>query len=188
MREAACVIAQGGGYQAVFSQSGPRNVRDGSVDLEKIKLFADVARFCRERQEVCFKAKPVPQIAVCMSTEGTYQKWDALGQPLFWWDKSHYGSAISFLENQYPVEVVLASRLIKRIHEYPLVVISDWDDIELEFHQAAVDYVKKGGRLLLIGSGPAEIFRATLDAAAQCRVRERPRSRIRSATTAWARG
>ena len=174
-REAACVIAQGGGYQAVFSQSGPRNVRDGSVDLEKIRLFADVARFCRERQEVCFKAKPVPQIAVCMSTKGTYQKWDALGQPLFWWDKSHYGSAIGFLENQYPVEVVLASRLIKRIDEYPLVVISDWDDIEPEFRQAAVDYVKKGGRLLLIGSGPAEIFRATLAAATQVAPGEAPK-------------
>lgn len=166
MREAACIISQGGGYQAVFSQSGPGNKRDGSVDLEKIRLFADVARFCRERQEVCFKAEPVPQIAVCISTEATYRKWDAQGQPLFWWDKSHYGSAISCIENQYPVDIVLADSLIRRINEYPLVVISDWDYLEPEFHKAAVDYVIRGGRLLLIGNGPAEIFRATLDAAA----------------------
>jgi len=174
MREAACVIAQGGGYQAVFSQSGPGNVRDGSVDLEKIQLFADVARFCRERQAVCFKAHAVPQIAVGISTEGTYRKWDALGQPLFWWDRTHYGSAIAFLENQYPVEVVLASRLIKRLKEYPLVVISDWDYIEPDFQQAAVEYVKTGGRLLLIGSGPAGIFQATLDAAEQVTAGEAP--------------
>lgn len=167
MREAACVIAQGGGYQAVFSQSGPGNVRDGSVDLEKLQLFAEVARFCRARQAVCFKAQPVPQIAVCLSTAGTYRKWDAQGQPLFWWDKTHYGSAIAFLENQYPVDVVLASRLIKRLNEYRLVVISDWDYLEPEFHQAAVDYVTRGGRLLLIGSGPEELFRATLDAASE---------------------
>jgi hypothetical protein len=174
MREAACVIAQGGGYQAVFSQSGPGNVRDGSVDLEKMRLFAEVARFCRERQEVCFKAKPVPQIAVCMSTPGAYQKWDAQGQPLYWWDKSHYGSAISWIENQYPVEVILASRLIKRLDEYPLVVIADWDYVEPAFVQAAVAYVNRGGRLLLIGSGPAELFRVTLATAAQVAPGEAP--------------
>ena len=72
------------------------------------------------------------------------------------------------------MEVILASRLIKRLDEYPLVVMSDWDDIEPEFHQAAVDYVQRGGRLLLIGSGPAKIFLATLDAAAQVAPGEAP--------------
>ena len=122
-----------------------------------------------------------------MSTDGTYQKWDALGQPLFWWDQSHYGSAISFLENQYPVEVILASRLIKRLAEYPLVVISDWDYIEPEFHQAAVDYVTSGGRLLLIGSEPAHIFGPPSKPPSNSR-RERLRSRMRFIITASATG
>jgi hypothetical protein len=166
MREAACVIAQGGGYQAVFSQAGPGNVRDGSVDLEKIKLFADVARFCRERQEVCFKATPVPQVAVCVSTAGTYRRWDSGGRGLFWWDRWQYGAAISILENQVPVEVVLADRLARRLDDYPLVVVSDWEFLEPAFVAVVPEYVRKGGRLLLVGSGPAAIFREVLESAA----------------------
>ena len=85
MQEAACVIAQGGGYQAVFTQAGAGTppLRDGSVDLEKLKPMGEVGKFCRERQEVCFKAKPVPQIAVLCSTDAAYRRWSRMGDILF---------------------------------------------------------------------------------------------------------
>lgn len=44
--------------------------------------------------------------------------------------------------------VAEARRLSRRLDKYPLVVISDWDFIEPEFHQAAIEYVTHGGRLL----------------------------------------
>ncbi|MBP5620640.1 MAG: hypothetical protein J6X44_01365, partial [Thermoguttaceae bacterium] len=86
MREAACVIAQGGGYQAGFPQvsAGDPAPRDGGVDVKKVKIFESVSDFCRERKDWCFQAKEVPQIAVLLSTQGTYDRWDAADTPLFW--------------------------------------------------------------------------------------------------------
>jgi hypothetical protein len=126
MREAACVIAQGGGYQACFSQAGAGSppLRDGSVDLKKLKVWGEVGKFCRERQEVCFKAKPVPQIAVLCSTDATYRKWSRQGN-LFVSDGWQRGIVSCLLENQYAVDVLVSQKFSKRLHEYPLVVVCD---------------------------------------------------------------
>ena len=62
-REAAVVLAEGGGFQAYFTQR-----RDGSVRLEQLPVMADVAKFCRARQAVCRRAEPVPQVALLYST------------------------------------------------------------------------------------------------------------------------
>jgi hypothetical protein len=56
-REAAAVLALGGGFQIYFNQR-----RDGSIRAHHLKLMEQVATFCRERQEVCHKAKSIPQI------------------------------------------------------------------------------------------------------------------------------
>ena len=47
-REAAVVLAMGGGFQAYFKQK-----RDGSVFDERVPVMAEVAKFCRARQAVC---------------------------------------------------------------------------------------------------------------------------------------
>ena len=58
-REAAVVLALGGGFQAYFRQK-----RDGSVFDERVPVMAEVAKFCRARQAFCHHATQVPQIAV----------------------------------------------------------------------------------------------------------------------------
>ena len=165
-REAACIIAQGGGYQAVFSQAGPGFPprRDGSVDLEKLKPMAEVARFCRERQEICFKAKAVPQIAILYSTEAAYRKWDKLGQ-MFFWDTWQRGIVNALLENQCCVEVLLGDKLVKKIEKYPLVVVCEWEYLEPEVRDAIAQYVENGGKLLLIGQVTIRLFEKELTAA-----------------------
>ena len=59
-REAAVVLALGGGFQAYFTQN-----RDGSVRLEEMPVMAEVAKFCRERQATCHHSEMVPQVACC---------------------------------------------------------------------------------------------------------------------------
>jgi len=58
-REAAIVVALGGGFQAYFTQR-----RDGSVRLEQMPAMAETAAFCRERQALCHRSEPVPQVAL----------------------------------------------------------------------------------------------------------------------------
>ncbi|HPA16196.1 MAG TPA: hypothetical protein PLU30_00515 [Verrucomicrobiae bacterium] len=171
MREAACVIAQGGGYQVVFSQAGPGTppLRDGSVDLEKLKPMGEVARFCRERQEVSFQADSVPQVAVVCSTDAAYRKFSQQGR-LFQGHAPQYGIVGCLLENQYAVDVLVSARLSRRLREYPMVVICDWDCLEPDLRNQIADYVKQGGKALLIGEGPIHLFRKELDAAGQSRV------------------
>jgi hypothetical protein len=159
MREAACVIAQGGGYQAVFSQAGAGTppLRDGSVDLAKLKPMGEVGKFCRERQEVCFEAKPVPQIAVLYSTDASYRQLSQQGT-LFGRTGSVGGIVSCLLENQYAVDVLVSAKLSKRIREYPLVVISEWDCLENELRDQIADYVKQGGNILVVGEGAIKLF------------------------------
>jgi len=167
MREAACVIPQGGGYQAVFSQApaGYPPKRDGSVDVEKVKLFKEVAEFCRARQEFCFKSQFVPQIAVLLSTQGTYDRWDVNNAGLFWWDHRQEGVVSCLLDNQQAVSVLVTRRLLERLNEFPLVVACEWDSLEEELKTRLVDYVKTGGKLFIVGENTKALFNAALDEA-----------------------
>ncbi|HXP62308.1 MAG TPA: alpha-L-fucosidase, partial [Dongiaceae bacterium] len=55
-REAAEILAQGGGFESYYGQR-----RDGSVSASHLPVIAEVARFCRARQPFCQGATPVPQ-------------------------------------------------------------------------------------------------------------------------------
>ena len=171
MREAACVIAQGGGYQAVFSQAGAGTppLRDGSVDLNKLKPMGEVGKFCRKREEVCFKAKSVPQIAVLCSTDATYRKWSRTEgrSVLFGSDSWQRGIVSCLLENQYAVDVLIGAQLSKRLREYPLVVVCQWDYLEPELRDQIAEYVKNGGALLLIGEASIKLFSKELGGATE---------------------
>jgi hypothetical protein len=48
------------------------------------------------------------------------------------------------------------------MREYPLIIVPEWDYLEPKFRQELVGYVEKGGHLLLIGPGPAGLFREEL--------------------------
>lgn len=159
-REAACVIAQGGGYQAVFSQApaGSPPVRDGSVDIEKVRLFGEVADFCRARQEVCFKAKPIPQIGLLLSTEGTYRRWDEAGTDLFWGDRHQDGIMTCLLEDRQAVSVLVTEKMMKRADEFPLIIVFQPGFVEPEMVERLGEYVEKGGRLYLVGSTMPTLF------------------------------
>jgi hypothetical protein len=155
-REAAAVLSLGGGFQAYFQQR-----RDGSIREELVPIMAEVAAFCRERQEVCHRSESVPQIALLYSTAAHYREINGL----FNRDLTRLrGTLQGLLENQYSVEVLAEHQLCNRMSEYPLIIVPEITYLEPVFRQRLLDYAKAGGRLLVMGPVAASMFMRELDA------------------------
>jgi hypothetical protein len=150
------VVALGGGFQAYFTQR-----RDGSVKLEQMPAMAETAKFCRERQALCHRSVPVPQVALLLSAEGHYRKISGLYNR----DLSCVSGVLqALLETQNSVEVVNERQLEGRLDEYPLIVVPEWAYLAPSFMDDLVAYVRKGGSLLLVGPKCAALFQKELGA------------------------
>ena len=155
MREAACIIAQGGAYQAVFSQAGAGDPpkRDGSIDIDKIKLFADVRNFCLARKPFCFKARVVPQIGVYQSAAGTYAVGDAsVAANPFKGANLTIGIVVALMDAHRCVTVLRNDPKI-RLEDYPVIAVCDWDVLDDGIPERLEAYVRNGGKLFV--SGPS---------------------------------
>jgi hypothetical protein len=157
-REAAVVLALGGGFQGYFPQR-----RDGSIRRWQIPLMHEVAEFCRARQAICHRAKPVPQIGLIYSGKAFYRK----NAKLFaaWSGELNVlrGVLQSLLDAQNVVDIVMEHHLQGRIQDYPLLVWPEWETIEPDFKETLLAYVKRGGNLLVIGPQAAALFESELD-------------------------
>lgn len=161
MQEAAVVLSLGGGYQAYFTQN-----RDGSVRTNEMDVMADVARFCRRYQAFCHHSVAVPQVALLYSTAGHYQTRDGLFHPSGSDGIGVLRQALStMLDNQAAVQIVSEHHLKGTMGRWPLIVVPGWGYLEPSFRDELAAYAKQGGRLLLIGSGPAKLFASELAAA-----------------------
>lgn len=153
-REAAIVLALGGGFQAYFTQN-----RDGSVRLNEMPVMAEVAKFCRARQAICHRAEAVPQVGLLYSTANSYRRTRSLFSP----DHTPIdGMLQGLLESQWPVEVLSEHQLDGRLREYPLLVVPECEYLEPNFREDLVAYVRDGGNLLLIGPQSAALFQPEL--------------------------
>ncbi len=153
-REAAIVVALGGGFQAYFKQK-----RDGSVDIEQMQTMGEVAKFCRARQRLCHRSEPVPQIALLLSTEGHYRKINGL----FNRDLARINGVLqALLESRHHVEVVGEHQVGWRLSEYPLVVVPEWEHLDPMFRDYLVHYTRAGGNLMLTGPRCAALFKQEL--------------------------
>ena len=148
-REAACVLAQGGGVQAYITQE-----RDGSVNLEKIAPMAETAKFCRARQALSHRSTPIPQIALFCPTESHYDYFDSVGGALFPMITWQRPILERLLEANYSVEIFATAALCEKIADYPLVVIFRAHVLPPELKAKVAEYVRSGGSVLLIGAEP----------------------------------
>lgn len=149
-REAAVVLALGGGFQAYFTQN-----RDGSVRLEEMPVMAEVAKFCRVRQATCHHAEMVPQVALLFSTAAHYRRVNGL----FSRDHGRIDGVLrAVLEGQNSVEIQTEGQLAGRLAEYPLIIVPEWEYLDPDFKQALTTYVQNGGNLLLIAPDSAKLF------------------------------
>lgn len=158
MQEAAIVLAIGGGFQAYFTQK-----RDGSIPDWQMKLMAEVGRFCRARQKWCHHAEAVPQIGLLYSGKGFYHQTPRLFGPWSGDVTELNGVLRNLLDSQNATEVVMEHHLEGRMQEYPLIVIPDWKYLEPKFKKDLIEYVEKGGNILLVGPVAASHFKKELD-------------------------
>jgi hypothetical protein len=159
MQEAAIVLALGGGYQAYFKQD-----RDGAVrDPAEMDVMAQVARFCRDRQAYCHRSVAVPQVALLYSTAGHYRE----SPRLFHWAGSNSVTVLrraltQILEKHYGVQILSEHHLEGNMSNWPVIVVPGWKHLEPDFRDQLAVYADTGGRLLLIGPGPARLFEPEL--------------------------
>jgi len=157
-QEAAVVLSLGGGFQAYFTQR-----EDGSVRGWQMEVMGEVAKFCRERQNYCHEATPIPQIALLYSSYAYYKQNKRLFST---WQSDILdpmkGILNCLLDGQNCVEVVMEHHLFEGLQKYPMIIIPEWAYLEEKFKEKLLSYAENGGNLLLIGAQCAKIFESQL--------------------------
>ena len=149
-REAAVVMALGGGFQVYFGQN-----RDGSVNLSNLKIMKEVAEFARARQPYCHHSMQIPQVALLLSNKDVYRDVPYLFTQSA--GNSH-GVLQCLLENQYSVDIVGEETLGADMSRFPLIVIPEWKNLSPVFCADLINYARNGGSLLVIGKETSEQF------------------------------
>lgn len=151
-QEAAVVLMQGGGTQLYYQPT-----RAGHVAPQIIDTAGEVADFCRERQAFTHRSKSVPQIALLLSAESLWERMDEVCNPSGCLN-SLQGALHALLEMHYPVDVLAEHQLEPRLAEYPVVVIAGAHRAQDGFRDSVRQYVRNGGRLLLLGEDSCVLF------------------------------
>ncbi|MBI4024470.1 MAG: hypothetical protein HY360_05780 [Verrucomicrobia bacterium] len=158
-REAAVVLAQGGAFQFLFDAHGNRRCW---MDDYVVDLAAKVARFCRTRQTCCHKTETVPQVGLLLSREDFYHRTQRVFAPWQGEFNALAGVLHALLECHYSVDVLAEHHLANRMSAYPVIVAPEVEFLEENFRRELKQYVQDGGRLLVIGSQAARLFREML--------------------------
>ncbi len=156
-QEAAVIMACGGGYQAYFKQK-----RDASFYPWTMKVMAEVAQFCRDRQPYCEGAHSIAEVGLILSSEDYYHHIDKLMRP---WGRVYQalrGNLNNLIDNQVCVDVVMDHHIENKAKQYALLVLPEWRVVSPRFKKRLLDYVKEGGKLLLIGAEPTRRFKKEL--------------------------
>ncbi|MBM3333516.1 alpha-L-fucosidase, partial [Candidatus Sumerlaeota bacterium] len=156
MQEAVEAIAHGGAFSIYYNPT-----RSGYVSDLIVNTAGQVADFCRARQKISFRNVSVPQIVLLNSAETHLDRSDALfqsGGTLSELD----GALHALLELRYSVDVMSEWNLQPLLREFPLVVIPDSYKLSADFCQALLEYVERGGNLLLLGEKCARLFEPAL--------------------------
>lgn len=152
-QEAGVVLMYGGAYTIYYCPT-----RSGHINDTIIGTAAEVAEFCRERQELCHRNTPIPQVALLYSSESHLDRSDRV---FAWWDRPHDevdGALHALLELHYSVDILSEYQLRPRLTEYPLVVLPDCHKLSADFIDSLLRYVEQGGNLLLMGQSCSRLF------------------------------
>ena len=152
-QEAAAVLAMGGGFQVYYKQK-----RDGSIFEWEMGIAAKVIEFCRERQAVCHRATPVPQVGLILSSESYYRQPDSLFCPWGGFYDPMEGHLRNILDNQYAVQTPMPWELEEDIDRFKLLVFGEWLHLSDQFKARLLEYVRQGGNLLIVGPDSVKHF------------------------------
>lgn len=144
-QEAAGTIAHGGAFQffnIIYCQGGV-------IQEWAIPMWAEVAKFCRARQEVCFGAKVVPEIAILYSeakTSPTSKCLYTLGYPELY---SLRGWINLLQDAGMNTSVLYEYQLREKLSAFPLLVIPSAGSLTAESISTIDEYVKNGGKIII---------------------------------------
>lgn len=151
-QEAAEVIANGGN---VVIYDVPQ--RTGRLVSWHQDILAEVAGFCRARQEFCQGTESIPQVAVLHNSPDYYAK----NRPLYVRGsaaESLDGAVQALLENHYHTDILNDAALIRRMGEYPVVVLPEPLTLSGDLVGACREYVSQGGNLVVSGPRAASLL------------------------------
>ncbi len=148
-QEAAEVLAMGGGFQVYFQQN--RDAAFRSIDTE---AMVKLAEFVRSRQPYCKGSTVIPQIGMWYSTEG----WKMRNNGVYGWTSHMEGITNLLLDNQYSTEILMDHHLKEIMDNYPLIIIPEWDYFDDSLKGQLLQYVERGGNVLVIGAKSSKSF------------------------------
>ena len=157
-QEAAAVIMLGGGFQFYNRQWV------GSIQDWPIEMWAKLARFCREREELCHSSVPVPQVAIVFSERAFYKNKTDLFTPY----GSKYvddmkGLLFAALDAGYSTEVLMSHYMTGTdLSRYGAIILPNLESIETSLKEKLFEYASEGGNLIITGHNSCELFRAYL--------------------------
>lgn len=159
-QEAAVVMSLGGGFQ-VYNMQSPQNT---VMDEWAIPIWADVSAFCRKRKPFCMGGKIIPDIGVLYSAKAYYASFTGLFNHDCEYNTEQYGLVTALCDTGKSVSIVLAEKVVKDeidLSEYSAIVVGNLKDLEDGARDKLADYVRGGGRLLIVGKDSTELLSDT---------------------------
>lgn len=152
LQEAAAVISLGGGFQPYVMQH-----RDGSPDMEAIRPLHVLSNFMREREKWCFRARPIHQAALLVSTYDRGRESKRLYSRNGW--ERAMGLTTLLCDVGQSLEIVFEETLKGHCHEYGMIVVPElFEGLEEQTVEELLRYAREGGSLLLVGRTTCELF------------------------------
>ena len=161
--EAGEVISLGGGFQIY----NPQLV--GTVQRLPIPMWAELSKFCRERESVCHKAKPVKEGAVLLSSKAIYNhksnlfRWDSETNP---YGADTHGLLFALIDAGFSAEILTTPQFDGMtdgdISKYKFIALADLDTIEDDIRERLCAYAEAGGNVIVCGVHATKLFEKEL--------------------------
>ena len=145
-QEVSEVLAQGG---AVMVYDNPQ--RSGWLTGWHQDVIAQVARFCREREAVCFRTETGSDAAVLHLSRHYYSQ----NTPLFNIGEATEpveGALHALLETHRSTDLLTEDAALERMDQYRLVVVPEQTNLDGALQQRLRAYAEGGGHVVLTGS------------------------------------
>ena len=160
-QEAAVIMALGGGFQIYNMQDPQGTVKDEWA----IPIWADVSRFVRSRKAFCHNAKVKPDVGVLYSPKAYYS---CMPQSLFWRDNGYNmelnGVLMALCDTGRSIQILHTQTMEHQdLSQYQTLVVTDYVEMETGVQKQLIDYVKNGGKLLIVGAQATENCSGILD-------------------------
>ena len=153
-QEAAAVISLGGAYQNYVRQH-----LDGSPNMTDVANLAELFDFLRARKDYCFRATPIHQAALLLSTHDRHLEADNLFSCTGF--ERAMGASVLLCDIGQSLEIICEHTLAENRDAYKAIVVPEiYRELAPETVTSLLDYAKVGGALVLMGRKTCALFAA----------------------------